>query len=106
LFKLKQVYKEPKVLIAVSGGISSMLLLHLMAEFSRVDLHFEKRRPRYPKLHVCHIDQSIIFKNSELANNIRSVVEDYQLPFSCISLESIFQSNISSISDNGYFLIT
>jgi cytoplasmic tRNA 2-thiolation protein 2 len=62
-----------------------------MTEFSRIDINFEKRRPRYPHVHVCHIDQSIVYKNPELAIHVKEVVDQKQLPFSTRRLEQIFE---------------
>jgi cytoplasmic tRNA 2-thiolation protein 2 len=62
-----------------------------MTEFSRIDINFEKRRPRYPHVHVCHIDQSTVFKNSELALQVKESVNQKELPISIVRLEQIFE---------------
>ena len=91
LMKLETVAKECKVMVACSGGASSVALLNLMNSFCKVDPSQQMRKPRFPVIICAHVDQSILFNNPELESSVRKLAEYESVPYFNVKIESIFK---------------
>ncbi|KAJ3275247.1 hypothetical protein HDV01_000974 [Terramyces sp. JEL0728] len=88
--------KAGNVLVALSGGPSSMCLLDLMSNFNSVD-PVNKRQPKYPNVHVCHVDVSLAVPQIEpdLVDRLKEDVERREFKFTSIRLEGLFADSCS-----------
>ncbi|KAJ3322542.1 Cytoplasmic tRNA 2-thiolation protein 2 [Boothiomyces sp. JEL0866] len=83
--------QKGNVLVALSGGPSSMCLLDLMSNFNSVD-PVNKRQPKYPNVHVCHIDISSVVPQiePELVLKLKEEVERRNFHFTSAKVEELF----------------
>lgn len=91
--------KNPRVLLAVSGGASSRCLLELFARFSKTDPANPQRLSQFPDVVVCHVDQAGLVERPYLGNHVEKLAQDYNLPYTRVSLESIFDANSLCLND-------
>lgn len=93
--------KEPKVLLAVSGGPSSTCLLELFTPFAKGDSN-PNRPLQFPSVVVCHVNQSVLLSESNnLKDQISILAESYGFPFVSFDLETLFESGqYSSLHSN------
>jgi hypothetical protein len=73
----------------------------LLANFSAVDPNQPKRPSKFPSIRCCHVDQSSLFGNHSLVLDSQKLAEKYNVPFSSIKLESIFQGATSTLKRTG-----
>ncbi|CAO3696462.1 unnamed protein product [Umbelopsis ramanniana] len=82
-----------KVLLAVSGGHSSLAMLELTAGFSFAPPEQKKKIHTFGSVSVCHIDESSLFEGSESTiPRISEMMESkYSIfPYHCEKLEDVF----------------
>ncbi|KAJ2996112.1 Cytoplasmic tRNA 2-thiolation protein 2 [Globomyces sp. JEL0801] len=73
-------------------------MLDLMSSFSAIDPTHIQRKPRYPYLHYCHVDQSSVLKNPTLTVEVENLFQKLKVDYSIVKLESIFEAAPTSLS--------
>ena len=101
MMKLQTIEKECKVLVACSGGPSSIALLSLMNQFCKIDPSQQMRKPKFPEIVCVHVDQSIVFNNSDLEQNVRKCCQDENINYETIKIEQIFNESKSKMYKSG-----
>ncbi|KAI9001643.1 hypothetical protein BC832DRAFT_562229 [Gaertneriomyces semiglobifer] len=92
-----------KALIAFSGGPSSRLLLHVLAQFHNPGNEGVGKKPRkFSDVVVCHVDQSALLGDTDAPTAVEKIASAYGLEFIHVKLESVFENQDGS--DPGLFM--
>ena len=94
-----KIWKDDSNLICVSGGQNSMAMLNLM----HVSLFGESQRKMFFKVHIIHIDESVIYgwdeeKKQENLNIFKDACKKSNFEYTILPLESVF--NIEKLNPN------
>lgn len=94
-----KIWKDDMNLMCVSGGPNSMSMLHLMY----TSLFGKAQRKLFFKVHVAHIDESVIYnwseeKRQEQINLIVNTCQEYGFNYTIIPIENVF--NIQCLNPN------
>lgn len=91
-FKAK-VCENPMLLLAISGGESSRMMLDLFADFSRVEPNHPQRASKFPHVFICHVNQSAILGKESIGPEIKDLGKTYSFDYFETDLESSFDGD-------------
>ncbi|SAM09220.1 hypothetical protein [Absidia glauca] len=95
--------KKGKVLLACSGGPSSIAMLHLTSTFMVINPNEKKKVAMVPSAVVCHIDESTLFGEQEGSSaKLQAMVETKypQLSFLSQRMEDVFDADFEKRMKN------
>jgi cytoplasmic tRNA 2-thiolation protein 2 len=88
-FKAK-IVQEPRVILAISGGQSSRMMLELFADFSKIEPNQPQRASKFPNIYICHVDQSVVLGSKSIGPEIKDLAKSYNFEYYETNLEASF----------------
>eukprot|EP00842_Homolaphlyctis_polyrhiza_P003183 jgi/Hompol1/3866/HPOL_003397-RA len=86
-----------RLMVALSGGPSSRALLHVLADFCRIDPSNPHRHIKFPDFRVCYVDQSAVLGNNDSVQSIVDLCQQYGCELDIVPLEALFETQTMAI---------
>ncbi|KAI7868785.1 hypothetical protein BDF14DRAFT_1790886 [Spinellus fusiger] len=92
-----------KVLLACSGGLSSLTMTHLTHEFRRVEPHEKKKVQLLGPAVLCHLDESALFGTENTSERLEKMAKEKypEIPFVSYRMEDVLSA--SEFTDSPHF---